>query len=80
MVTVHRFNGLRVFFYSNEHPPPHVHVTGGGKEARFVLNCPDGPVSLDRNYGFSRGELKMIQAELNGMIGPLCDQWKAIHG
>ena len=79
MVTVHPFNGLRVFVYSNDHPPPRVNVAGGGKEAKFALNCPDGPVSLIRNFGSGIGELRMIQAELNDMIEFSRKKWTAIH-
>ena len=34
----------RVAVNSNDHLPQHVHVFGKGCEARFKLNCPEGPV------------------------------------
>ncbi|MFN3930523.1 MAG: DUF4160 domain-containing protein [Brevundimonas sp.] len=37
---------FRVVVYSNDHPPPHVHAIGPDGDARFLLNCPDGPVAL----------------------------------
>src|SRR5437868_3887052 len=38
MPTVHRFDGLRVVIYPNDHRPAHVHVIGAGGEAVFFLN------------------------------------------
>lgn len=46
MPTVHRFDGLRVVIYPNDHRPAHVHVMGNGCEAVFRLNAPDGPPEL----------------------------------
>lgn len=79
MVTVHRFSGLRVAIYSNDHAPAHVHVIGGGKEAKLALNCPNGSVTVVMNYGFGNRELRMIRDELNGMVTKLCQKWSAIH-
>ena len=79
MPTVHRFEGLRVVVYPNDHRPAHVHVVDGS-EAVFELNCPDGPVALRENYGFRGGQIVRIETELNGLIHVLCDAWSAIHG
>ena len=32
-----RIFGLRFFFYSNDHNPPHVHVRSTDGEARFII-------------------------------------------
>ncbi|WP_366941778.1 DUF4160 domain-containing protein [Asticcacaulis sp.] len=38
---------IRIAIYTNDHPPPHVHALKGNEaEARFRLNCPQGPVEL----------------------------------
>ena len=37
MPTVLRQDGFRFFFYSNEHEPPHMHVSKAGGELRFIL-------------------------------------------
>ena len=45
---VAKVNGLKIEIYSNEHPPPHFHVKGGGINASFsILDCEhlDGQVS-----------------------------------
>ncbi|HEY5410378.1 MAG TPA: DUF4160 domain-containing protein [Caulobacteraceae bacterium] len=79
MPTVHRFGGLRVVVYPNDHRPAHVHVVDGS-EAVFDLNCPEGPVELRENYGFRSGQIAAIEAELNGQVAVVCREWSAIHG
>jgi hypothetical protein len=78
--TVLRFAGLRVVIYFNDHRPAHVHVIGRGCEAVFDLLCPDGPPELRENYGFSRGEVATIQANLAASLSLLCRDWEEIHG
>jgi hypothetical protein len=78
--TVLRLEGLRVAIYPNDHRPAHVHVIGAGKEAVFVLNCPNGPVSLRESYEFDGGTLRGIAASLEKMLEKLCESWKTIHG
>jgi Domain of unknown function (DUF4160) len=80
MPTVHEFDGYRAFIPTNDHRPAHVHVAKAGNEAIFVLNCPDGPVSLRENYGFKRAHIKAIARELDAHVGVLCTQWELIHG
>jgi Protein of unknown function (DUF2442)/Domain of unknown function (DUF4160) len=73
---VHRFAGLRVVIYPNDHRPAHVHVIGSGQEAVFILNHPAGPVELRENYGFSRKEIRRIRAELAGHLEHLGRAWR----
>ncbi|PTB23745.1 DUF4160 domain-containing protein [Paraburkholderia caribensis] len=80
MPTVIRFEGLRVAIYTNDHPPPHVHVLGPNREAIFELNCPNGPVSLRESYNFTGRELQGVADLLNGNIPDLCKKWGDIHG
>ena len=80
MPTVSTFNGLRVQVYPNDHPPSHVHVFGGGCEARFFLRCPQGPPFLDENWGFPDRTLKLIERNLNARLGDLCKEWEKLHG
>lgn len=69
-----------VVIYFNDHQPAHVHVIGRGCEAVFNLNCPDGPIDLRENYGFSRREITQIEKVLTGHLAELCRQWENIHG
>jgi hypothetical protein len=80
MPTVFKVDGLRVAVYPNDHRPAHVHVIGGGCEAVFKLNCPDGPPELRENYGFSKPELSRIGSTLAGRLALLCLEWGKIHG
>jgi hypothetical protein len=80
MPTTHRFEGLRVVIYPNDHRPAHVHVIGRGREAVFTLNCEVGPVELRESYRFSRREIAHIQAVLESHREELCSAWEEIHG
>ena len=55
-----RQGGLRYYFFSNEGQPPeppHVHVKGGGRDAKIWLE-PD--ISIADSYGFNARELSGI--------------------
>ena len=80
MPTVLRFESLRVSIYPHDHRPAHIHVTGGGGEAVFLLNCPDGPPELRENRGFDRRRLGRVVEALTLHLGELCERWRAIHG
>jgi hypothetical protein len=78
--TVLTLGGLRVVIYPGGHRPAHVHVIGAGTEAVFILNCPDGPVTLRESYGFGGRMLRTVEAALNGTVAMLCGVWEKIHG
>ncbi len=50
-----RLFGLRFFFYSNDHTPPHIHVRNSDGEARFTID----PVNCIENIGDGRTDLKI---------------------
>lgn len=66
--------------YPNDHRPGHMHVIGGGREAVFDLQCPDGPPRLRENYGFPRRDVGRIARALDADLADLCDKWRTIHG
>ena len=80
MATVMRIDGLRVVIWSNDHRPAHVHVKGSESEAVFDLHCPYGPPELRESYGFRLADINRIAASLTLAIGPLCEDWRNIHG
>ena len=80
MPTIFRIRGLRAVIYPNDHRPDHLHVIGESVEAVFFLNCPDGPIGLRENYGFSLRALRRIAAELTRRLKELCDARERIHG
>jgi hypothetical protein len=58
--TVLRRDGFRFAFFSDEGSPreqPHVHVSGGGNEAKIWLE-PD--IAVAENYGFNARELNRL--------------------
>lgn len=60
MPLVFKEQGLRFYFYSNEgdpREPLHVHVTGGGRDAKLWL-YPE--LEIAYNYGFTARELRVL--------------------
>ena len=58
MPTVFRFQGYRLFFFSNEgQAPPHVHVERSGFTAKFWIM----PVKLARSRGFAEVEINRLR-------------------
>lgn len=53
-----RVFGLRFFFYSNDHWPPHVHVRNNDGEARFTLD----PIECIENYGMKNKDLYLAES------------------
>lgn len=82
MATVFRSRRrYRVSVNSLDHPPPHVHAFGKGLEARFLLNCPDGPVELwDHAGGWSLAHLNELGAEIAASLDDCCRTGSAVHG
>lgn len=66
--TVFRIGNLRVVIYPNDHRPAHVHVIGNGCEATFYLNCPNGPVTLRENFGFTHPEINRIEDARHSLL------------
>lgn len=72
---------FRVVVYSNDHPPCHVHACGKGLEARFKLNCPEGPVEIWDFHGPWRLlDLNELGEEIAEAIEDCCNKWSEIHG
>jgi hypothetical protein len=53
-----RLFGLRFFFYSNDHRPPHIHVRNNDGEARFTLES----VVCIENNGLKNKDLYLAEA------------------
>lgn len=71
----------RVAVNSNDHPPSHVHAFGKGCEARFKLNCPEGPVEYwDHKGGWTMAHLNELGEEIADKISDCCKIWSEIHG
>jgi hypothetical protein len=71
----------RVAVNSNDHPPSHAHAFGKGYEARFKLNCPEGPVELWDFVGpWTLAHLNELGPEIAAELGDCCRMWSEIHG
>jgi hypothetical protein len=80
MPTILRFGGLRGVIYTNDHPPPHVHVIGPGTAARIALGGEGERPTLITNEGLSRRELEKSLAEIDRNRAILLQRWREIHG
>lgn len=81
MPTIDRFGGNRVFFYSNEHLPAHVHIENGNGQAAFLLNCPDGPATLrDEPFGISESDANKLCKTVSESVAAYCDKWRQYFG
>ncbi|HEY1752009.1 MAG TPA: hypothetical protein VGG29_12140 [Caulobacteraceae bacterium] len=66
---------------SNDHPPSHAHVFGKGCEARYRLNCPQGPVEFwDCEGNWTLRHLNELGGEIAGKLAECCEIWSEIHG
>ena len=59
MPEIFRELGFRVFFYSDDHLPIHVHVSKNGKDAKF--NVINGIPELVKSSGLKSKDLKLAQ-------------------
>jgi hypothetical protein len=80
MGTVFRYKRLRITIYSNDHPPPHVHVIGPDREARIAIGDDSHPPEIMDFYGFPRRELIRVLYEVARRQDELLDAWRTIHG
>lgn len=79
MPTYFIFNGMRFFFYSNDHEPIHVHVTKGkgGREAKAKFNAiPGEDVELIENYGLSSKDLEKARKQIEEKRDGIIEMWK----
>ncbi|MEC3950548.1 DUF4160 domain-containing protein [Sphingobium sp. HWE2-09] len=79
MPTVLRDANLRVVIYTDDHPPPHVHVFGNG-ETKIALFGQDGVADVVRIVGADRRESRRALQIVREKRDYLLERWKAIHG
>lgn len=67
-----RSGPYRIFFYSGDRDePPHVHVERENMVAKFWIS----PVRLQHSGGFSRTELRRIEALIQESAETLLESW-----
>lgn len=72
MAKVLEERGYRVYIYSNDHPPVHVHILKGGSEAKVHL---EPELSIKDNYGFKSQELRHILTIIDQNYDYIKQQW-----
>jgi len=79
MITALRAGGLRVAIFTDDHPPPHVHVLGDG-EVKIPLTGASGRPEVIQSIGMKKSDvakaLKIIEQEL----ALLLKLWSELHG
>lgn len=80
MVTVLRSGAMRLVIWSNDYPPPHVHVFLGDAEAKIALGEGAAHPRLVENWRMARRDvaiaLKLVLDNRPRLLG----QWSALHG
>lgn len=71
MPTIFILLGFRFMFYANDHEPIHVHVIKGDACAKFTLF----PVTLVKNAGFKKSELKMAESIIEENQEVIAEHW-----
>lgn len=79
MPTVIREAGLRIVIYTDDHPPPHVHIFGAG-ETKVALSGQDGAPAVVRIVGADRRESRLALEIVREKRDYLLERWKDIHG
>ena len=75
MPTTLRIGPYRIYFYSYDCVEPrHMHVDRENMSAKFWL---DPDVSLAKNYGFKRKELRNIERIIRDNLERLRNEWDA---
>lgn len=79
MPTVLREGNLRVVIYTDDHPPPHVHVFGNG-ETKIALFGSEGEAMVVRIVGADRRESRRALDIVREKRDYLIERWNGIHG
>ncbi|TPG17533.1 DUF4160 domain-containing protein [Sphingomonas koreensis] len=76
MPTILRVHGLRFMIFVDDHPPPHVHVSGRG-DAKITIGS---SFSLLSNTGMSKADIARARNVVKEHHNLLRDAWVRIHG
>ncbi len=79
MPTVLREANLRVVIYTDDRPPPHVHVFGDG-ETKIAFVGQDGAAEVVRIVGADRRESRRALDIVREKRDYLLERWRDIHG
>ncbi|WP_230461168.1 DUF4160 domain-containing protein [Sphingobium sp. CAP-1] len=74
-----RESGLWIVIYTDDHPPPHVHIFGDG-ETKMALFGQNGTPEVVRIVGADRRESRRALEIVREKRDYLLERWKHIHG
>jgi hypothetical protein len=74
--TILRQDGYQFIIFTNDHPPPHVHVRHAGRAVRVRLK----PIEVLHNTGYNNRELGKILAIVEANQALLLATWDEIQG
>ena len=69
-----------VVIYTLDHGPAHVHIVGGGGQAKINLLGAGGRPELVWSVGVKRSDLRRLFAEVVERRDALLKDWEQIHG
>jgi hypothetical protein len=76
MGEIFRFKNIKFKIWSNDHEPPHVHVTKA--KAHAVINIET--LVITKSFGFTDHELKIVQQQIFKRKIKILEKWEEIHG
>jgi hypothetical protein len=81
MPTVLRQNGFKVFIYTNDHEPAHVHVMKDRGEAKIqIVDLEEGPSFVSVSPGMKDKDAYRAFEIVVENQEKLLDEWKKYHG
>jgi hypothetical protein len=73
--------GVKLYVYSNDHPPPHVHIKlSSHPDDKIRINLETGEYMDDAPRGLARKRLKGIQTAVRENHDVLASWWEKHHG
>lgn len=81
MPKIEDVGSYRVFFYSNDHEPEHVHIERDGGEVKIELfTGPNGKPNLIWNKGMKDSDVREAMKIVKENRDRYLDEWNAFYG
>jgi len=80
MVKIRTIGAFRVFFYSNEHEPEHVHVARDNGEVKIELFTANGKPKLVEAVGMKRSDIRRAMKIVAENRDEFFEAWRAYFG
>jgi len=80
MTTILMIRGWRIFFYSNEEDPIHVHAQKGNAECKVRLHFVRFDLAEEWSHGMTPGLRREVRQILFDHFDMICDEWVRFFG